>query len=312
LLNGVSETLLSVSQSIRKSEAWLEGDTALGRGKSARSLELIDTAYDILAEIQPATVRAVCYRLFVAGKLVAMTKNETNRVSKQLVYAREEGIIPWEWVVDETRQVERKASWADPAAYVRAVSRSYRRDRWRQQDYHVEVWSEKGTVRGTLAPVLDQYGVPFRVMHGYGSATTLHDVAEDSDGENFVALYCGDWDPSGLHMSKEDLPTRVEEYDGAIEMIRVALTAQDVANSALPGFHVDTKRADSRYKWFRSRFGTRCVELDALSPVELRRRVEVTIQDYIDWEEWQRCEQAEAAERESMQHILDNWQTAAG
>ena len=40
--------------------------------------------------------------------------------------------------------------------------------------------SEKGTVRGTLAPVLDTYGMTFRVMHGYGSATAVHDAAEQS------------------------------------------------------------------------------------------------------------------------------------
>ena len=39
------------------------------------------------------------------------------------------------------------------------------------------MWSEKGTIRGVLKPVLDEYGVGFRVMHGFGSATEVHDVA---------------------------------------------------------------------------------------------------------------------------------------
>ena len=38
----------------------------------------------------------------------------------------------------------------------------------------VEVWSEKGTIRGVLKPVLDEYGVGFRVMHGFGSATEVY------------------------------------------------------------------------------------------------------------------------------------------
>ena len=56
----------------------------------------------------------------------------------------------------------RRASWSacragdDPAAFVRTVSRAYRRDFWKQQPKRVEVWSEKGTVRGVLQPVLDQ------------------------------------------------------------------------------------------------------------------------------------------------------------
>ena len=150
------------------------------RGKAASSLQLIDACYTILEEIQPATVRAVCYRLFVGGDIASMAKTCTNRVSSQLTYAREEGLIPWEWVVDETREAERVPAWTDPEAYVDVVKRSYRRDRWAQQPRRVEVWSEKGTVRGTLAPVLNEYGVTFRVMHGFASATSLNQVAEES------------------------------------------------------------------------------------------------------------------------------------
>ena len=43
-----------------------------GRGKAQKSLELIDAAREILEEIQPASVRAVCYRLFVAGLIANM------------------------------------------------------------------------------------------------------------------------------------------------------------------------------------------------------------------------------------------------
>ena len=39
-------------------------------------------------------------------------------------------------------------------------------------------------MRGVLAPVLDEYAVGFRVMHGFSSATTIHDVAEDDDGRD--------------------------------------------------------------------------------------------------------------------------------
>src|SRR3974390_2262498 len=100
-----------------------------------------------------------------------MERAEMQRVYRLLKEAREEGIIPWEWIVDETRGLERRASWNDPADYVNKVSRAYRRDFWNQQPVRVEIWSEKGTVRGVLAPVLDEYGVGFRAFHGFDSAT---------------------------------------------------------------------------------------------------------------------------------------------
>src|SRR5512144_439278 len=56
----------------------------MGRGKHQASLDLIQACYDILEEIQPATVRAVCYRLFVAKIIPDMTTRSTRKVSEQL------------------------------------------------------------------------------------------------------------------------------------------------------------------------------------------------------------------------------------
>src|SRR5439155_7943632 len=164
------------------------------------------------------------------------------RVSTQLVYAREQGLIPWEWVVDETREAERAPTWEDPAEYARAVQRSYRRDRWALQPRRVKVWSEKGTVRGTLAPVLEEYGVTFRVMHGYGSATALYGAAGETAAHDapLCVFYVGDWDPSGLHMSEVDLPRRLDRCGGNVELVRAALTAPDVRTPGLPSFDADT------------------------------------------------------------------------
>ena len=36
----------------------------------------------------------------------------------------------------------------------------------------MEVWSEKGTIRGVLKPVLNQFANGFRAMHGFAVATT--------------------------------------------------------------------------------------------------------------------------------------------
>jgi hypothetical protein len=282
------------------------------RGKTAASFALINACRRILEEVHPATIRAVCYRLFVAGLLESMAKKCTNRVSTQLVYAREQHLIPWSWVVDETREPERIPAWDDPADFVKTVKRAYRRDRWAHQPHRVEVWSEKGTVRGTLAPVLEAYGVTFRVMHGYASATVLYDVAQESrrDRRPFIVLYAGDWDPSGLHMREVDLPQRLADYGAAIAIRRIALTEADVTAGELPAFAAETKQGDPRHRWFVERYGERCWELDALNPRAFRRRIEETLLTLIDADRWARCGLAEAAECDSLQTILGNWQTA--
>lgn len=280
----------------------------MSRGKGKKTIDLIDAAETILAEIQPASVRAVCYRLFVAGLILNMGKSETNRVSRALTAAREDGTIPWSWILDESREAEATQTWTNPAQIIRAAVRGYRRDYWQDQDYRVEVWSEKGTIRGTLAPVLDEYGITFRVMHGYASATVVNNIAEFSaeDCKPLVALYVGDWDPSGKHMSDIDLPRRLEEYGANVELARIALVKTDLAD--LPSFDPETKQQDPRYNWFLRNVGTKCYELDAMPPPLLRARVEGAIRDYIDLSRWNTAREVEAVERDSMETFHRTWQ----
>jgi hypothetical protein len=239
-----------------------------------------------------------------------MARSEMQRVYRLLKEAREQGIIPWEWIVDESRELERVSCWDDPEQYTRCVINSYRRDYWDQQPVRVEVWSEKGTVRGILKPVLDEHGVGFRVMHGFGSATEVHNVADYDDGRPLIAIYVGDWDPSGLCMSEHDLPKRLTRYDGKhVVLKRIALTRDHLAD--LPSFPASDKKKDSRYKWFVQNFGNRCWELDALDPNELRRCVEDNILEQIEPIAWKRCKTVEAAEQESLRTVLAGWGGAA-
>ena len=119
---------------------------AKGRGKAKKTLALVDAAKEILEEIHPATVRAVCYRLFILGLIPAMAKKNTDAVGKQLKLARENGVIPWEHIVDETRRAETIASWNNPESIIQSAISQYRKDYWSDQPRWVEVWSEKGTI----------------------------------------------------------------------------------------------------------------------------------------------------------------------
>ena len=172
------------------------------------------------------------------------------------------------------------------STYTDALRGAYPRDHWRLQPSRVEVWSEKGTVRGTLAPILDTSGVTFRVMHGYASAIAVHQVVEDqaADLRPLRAPYVGHWDPSGSTCPRWTFPggwpvsgpRRRRGGAGRIAR-RIALTMPDVEDSALASFPTDSKQADPRWRWYRQRYGPRCWELDALDPRVLRDRVAVAI-----------------------------------
>jgi hypothetical protein len=283
------------------------------RGMNARSQWLIKKIKPIVEAAAPITGRGVGYKMFVSGLIRSMS--EMKKVYYLLKEAREQGIIPWGWIVDETRELERTPSWNNPTEFAEAAARQYRRDFWKQQPLRCEVWSEKGTIRGVLQLVLERYGVGFRVMHGYGSATAVNDIATVyDDARPLMALYVGDFDPSGLHMSEEDLPDRLTRYGGDhVQVKRIALTQEQLAGHEmmgvpLPSFPAWDKRKDPRYDWFVFDHGNRCWEIDALDPNELRDCVEASIKTCIlNLDAWERCEQVNKAERDSLRHVLTNW-----
>jgi hypothetical protein len=276
-----------------------------GRGLAQRSLDLIAAMHRAAEAAQPITGRGIGYKLFALALIDSMEQGEMQKVYRLLRIAREREDIPWEWIVDETRELEICSSWADPAAFVQTVSRAYRRDFWLHQPHRVLVVSEKGTVRGVLAPVLNELGVGFRVMHGFSSATAVYDIAQDDDGRPLIILYVGDYDPSGMYMSEIDLPERIANYGGDhVEVRRIALTER---HHDLPWFPASDKKGDTRYRWFVDNYGERCWELDALDPNDLRALVDEAIRAEIEPVAWKRCAAVEKAERESLRHVLDSW-----
>jgi hypothetical protein len=88
-----------------------------GRGRAQRSLDLIDAMFKAAEAAQPITGRGIGYKLFTSGLIPSMADSEMQRVYRLLKEAREENTIPWEWIVDETRTLERVSTWDNPEHY---------------------------------------------------------------------------------------------------------------------------------------------------------------------------------------------------
>jgi hypothetical protein len=278
-----------------------------GRGMAQKNLELIEHSRNILAEIQPTTVRGVAYQLFTRGLIENMGQKCVRNVSRMLVIARERGSIPWSWIVDDTRSEKYFPKWNGLEDFGERVVSQYRKDFWQRQDSWIKVFSEKGTIIGIVQPVLAEFAVNYKILHGFGSATSLHDVAQESltDDRYLEILYIGDFDPSGMHMSEADLPARIKNYGGAVAITRIALTREDCGG--LPSFDVETKGRDPRYAWFKRAHGNRCWELDAMNPNDLRQRLRDEIIQRIDVDAWVHCQAVEDAERESLNRYVSAW-----
>ena len=292
------------------SEEYFGPCSKIGRGRAQRSTDLIEAMHRIAATAQPITGRGIGYKLFTEGLIPSMARKEMQRVYRLLKEAREEDLIPWDWIVDETRGIESWATWRSPVEFARQTARSYVRDFWDQQPVRVQVWSEKGTVRGVLNKLLQKYAVDFQVMHGFSGATTVYDIAQGGDRwRPLIALYVGDYDPSGLFMSEYDLPDRLNKYGGYhVELKRIAIVGNQIRG--LPSFPASSKRKDPRYRWFTQRYGGTCWELDAMDPRTLRACVESAIRAEIEPEAWDRCQKVNDAEAASLREVLEAWSKA--
>jgi len=203
-----------------------------GRGRAAGTIELGRIAGDILAAATSAmTLRQLYYALVAAG---AIPKNEASyaRLKRVMRDLREDGTIPWEWLVDHTRTVFAPRTWDGVADLLADTARLYRRDLMRQQDVAIQLWAESDSIGSVVAQVADRYTIPTFIGRGYAARGYLWSAAGDAvsayrSGKSVVILHIGDFDPSGLDIFR-DVEETFRVYALAIEVGRAARTVREL------------------------------------------------------------------------------------
>ena len=108
-------------------------------------------------------------------------------------------------------------------------------------------------------------------------------------------------------MSDVDIPERLTRYGGEAELIRLAVTPEQVAAHTPETFSAHDKAKDARYRWFLNAHGERCCELDALDPNILRDLLTDAITARIDQERWERAQMVERVEAVNIHEFLTTW-----
>jgi hypothetical protein len=267
-----------------------------GQTENRKTTALINAALDILAEQNPMTIRQLFYRL-VSKQRVQNNLQHYQLVSRIMTKARDDGRCPFEWIADRSRPVYASSGFDDAVEYVATMRDGYRKNYWTTQPEHIEVWVEKDAIIGSIEKTCNDLGVTIRVGRGYWSTTAAHAIAKifSAIDKPITVFYCGDHDPSGQNIQSE-LYSRILEYDsGDFEMERLAISKEDIAKFNLPPLAV--KNSDSRAAGFVKQYGNECVELDALPPLELRRRISEAVKSHIDDDLWTAAKAIETAEK---------------
>lgn len=248
----------------------------------------------ILAAQWPMIVRQVFYQATVAN-LVEKTEAGYAKVQTDLVWLRRNELIPYEWIVDNTRWEQRPRTYESIAEALTYAARSYRRSLWSDAPCHVEIWLEKDALAGVVVPVTAKLDVSLMVARGYASLSFLHEAgtAIAELGVPCFIYHLGDFDPSGVDAGR-NIEKSLKEYSGGAEIHfeRLAVTPEQIEAWSLPSR--PTKTSDSRFKAFGY---AESVELDAIPPDELRSLVREAIARHITSEELDRLNELERDEQ---------------
>jgi hypothetical protein len=238
-------------------------------------LERESRLFKLVEAHQPASVRHVFY-LAVVNRVPGITKNDAgyNKVQRALVKMRQDGTLPFHWIVDNTRWMRRPRSFTDAEECVMQTAELYRRNLWSNRPEAVEVWAESDSIAGVLTDVTSRWNVPLMVTRGFSSITFAHGAvsAWNSAGRDVVVYYIGDHDPAGLAIENK-LISYINEWNPDIGVFwqRIGVTWEQVEQYDLPG---STPKRDYGFPL--------AVEAEALPPDILRDLLDDAIASHVD------------------------------
>lgn len=171
--------------------------------------------------------RGWCYILEDHG----LKKGDFDRAQKLINDCRKDGRLPMDivaldgsrafenlTVIDET-SVDEEAEWI--ISRVEELHRDYNPfSFWEYQDHYIEMWVEKVDLKSLFGPLCSEYRVPIANAKGWSDINSRAEMMRrfadwEAKGKQCVLLYCGDFDPGGLHIS-DTIRSNFEDVSGAI------------------------------------------------------------------------------------------------
>ncbi|QDT34084.1 toprim domain-containing protein [Thalassoglobus polymorphus] len=269
------------------------------------NLNLALVAVNMLIDEHPTTLRGWMYRVVSAGWLPSTDNKHYRRIGRIATRLREEGVVPFSWLVDGVRSTQKPSSWAGLDDYADVVAESYRKDFWAGMDDYIHVIVEKDAMAGVLSPITREYDVALSPIRGYSSLSFAHEIASTWNKVD-KPIYCyflGDFDPSGFDLER-DIKDKLDRYTTGCEVhwIRLGVNVEDFEEFDL--LPLKTKPGDKRAAAFIQEHGSQCAELDAIPSSAIRQRLRDAIESHIPHEEWEKLKEVERTEKETFKATL--------
>jgi hypothetical protein len=282
------------------------------RGEGKSTILLRHAILRVLAEFGGSmSGRQIAYQC-VQNADIENTEKEKKRTLRVILKMRRDRSIPYRRIVDRTRAKHHLQGWDDIREALEGWRTYYRRDLWQDQDTVPMIACEKQALEGVFSGICDEYGASLWVLKGFNSESFEYEWADEiralnKAGKSVAIHYFGDWDPSGLSIEATS-KRKLQAWGARFTWVRAGLLPEDFEKFGV--MTIPLKKTDSRTKAFRSKFGERAAELDALKPAELERRIRAAIEEHIDVDRWDRMKMVEGAELESLDVVVGNWGVA--
>lgn len=254
-----------------------------------------------LNDYKPLTLRQVYYQLVGKG-IIDNNKSQYTMLSILMKWARLDGYVSWDDIEDRGRVFHDLTGWGDGEQFkkehIKVFLEGYKRDLLQSQDLFLEIWIEKDALSSVFTRAAAPYTVPVVVCRGFSSISFLNDYKQRviTNNRRPVILYFGDFDPSGVEMMKAMKTTFKDEMDIDIECKRIALLKGDISKYKLPHDPTAIKAKDTRSKKHIEQYGNLAVELDALRPDVLEKKIRDAIESCIDMTNFQHEQNIQAVE----------------
>jgi hypothetical protein len=212
-----------------------------GRGQAAILREAVHQRLLVHEEggELPTSNRFLLYELRQAGgplyghKSRGQGRSEDQNLSDACMWLRAHRLVPWDWIVDETRSLTVPFYANTVAEYAAAAIDGARIDCWSGKEPPL-LLCESRTFGGVIQRTLAQdYLCPVAATNGQVGGFLHVEIVPILVGNDRPVLYVGDHDVRGYDIEANTRRV-LEEAAGARECKRVALTGAQVETHGLP------------------------------------------------------------------------------
>ena len=244
----------------------------------------------------PTSNRFLFYELVQVGTLDKSKTRRTGRGADQDLsdaskWLRDEGLVPWDWIVDETRSLTEWEYADSVSAFVAESIEHARINCWNDSPPPLVICESRtfdGVLKRTVGP---ECLCPVTATNGQIGGFLHTNVAPVLAGNDRPVLYVGDFDHQGAQIEANTRDVLVRKT-GKREWERIALTAAQVTAHKLPVI----EKTDRRYSPPRRH---EAVEVEALGQGEVTALIRAALDARLP-EPLQRVQEREQAERRAV------------